>query len=116
MLALHADQVERYRGRPGIRDVGLLQPALGTPSATFEGRYLHGSLHEMAAYLFHLVRHHPFVNGNKRVGLMALLVFLGLNDHEDLERLVLAVASGQISKPELAVYVQRHTQRRPRAV
>jgi death-on-curing protein len=119
MLALQADQIERYGGRPGIRDIGLLQSALGMPSATFDGRYLHGSLHEMAAaYLFHLVQNHPFVDGNTHVGLMALLVFLGLNDHwpeadaEALEHLVRGVASGRITKPEVAVYVQRHL--RPR--
>ncbi len=119
VLALHADQIERYGGRPGIRDVGLLQSALGTPRATFEGRFLHGSLHEMAAaYLFHLIRDHPFVDGNKRVGLAALLAFLGLNsrwldaDPGEVEKLVWSVAAGKTSKAEVAVFVQRHI--RPR--
>ena len=121
VLALHADQIERYGGRPGIRDIGLLQSALGVPTATFEGRFLHGSLHEMAAaYLFHLVRDHPFVDGNKRVGLAALLVFLGLNslwleaDPAELEHLVREVAAGKISKAEIAVFVQRHIRTRRR--
>ncbi len=119
VLALHADQIERYGGGPGIRDIGLLQSALGVPRATFEGRFLHGSLHEMAAaYLFHLVRDHPFIDGNKRGGLAALLAFLGLNslrldaDPEELERLVRNVAAGKTTKPEVAVFVQRHM--RPR--
>lgn len=119
VLALHADLIERYGGRPGIRDIGLLQSALAVPAATFEGRLLHGSLSEMAAaYLFHLVRNHPFVDGNKRVGLMALLVFLGLNsrsldaDREELESLVRDVAAGQTGKAEVAVFVQGHM--RPR--
>jgi death on curing protein len=56
-IALHADQIERYGGRPGIRDLSLLQTAVGVPSATFEGRFLHEGLHEMAAsYLDHVVR------------------------------------------------------------
>jgi death-on-curing protein len=121
VLALHADQIERYGGRPGIRDVGLLQSALGVPRATFEGRFLHGSLTEMAAaYLFHLVRDHPFVDGNKRVGLAVLLAFLGLKSHwfdadpEELERLVRRVAGGKITKAEVAVFVQRHTRPRRR--
>ncbi|MBI2467663.1 MAG: type II toxin-antitoxin system death-on-curing family toxin [Candidatus Rokubacteria bacterium] len=119
VLALHADQIERYGGRPGIRDIGLLQSALGAPRATFGGRFLHGSLHEMAAaYLFHVVRDHPFVDGNKRVGLAALLAFLGLNsrwldaDPEELEDLVRTVATGKTTKAEVAVFVQRHV--RPR--
>lgn len=121
VLALQADQIERYGGRPGIRDLGLLQSALGTPRATFGGRFLHGSLHEMAAaYLFHLVRDHPFIDGNKRVGLAALLAFLGLNsrwleaDPGELEDLVRDVAAGKVSKAEVAVFVERHMRPRRR--
>ncbi len=115
VIALHADQIERYGGRPGIRDLGLLQSALGTPSATFEGRFLHEDLHEMAAaHLFHIVRNHPFVDGNKRVGLMVLLAFLGLNSRrldanaQEVEELVLGIARGRVSKAEAAVFVQQH--------
>lgn len=121
VLALQADQIERYGGRPGIRDIALLQSALAVPSATFEGRFLHGSLHEMAAaYLFHLVQDHLFVDGNKRGGLMALLVFLGLNGHwldadvGELERPVLGVATGKVSKAEVTVFVHRHMRARRR--
>lgn len=119
VLALHADQIARYGGRPGIRDVGLLQSALSVPRATLGGQFLHGSLHEMAAaYLFHLVRDHPFIDGNKRVELAALLGFLGLNSHwldadaEELEKLVRDVAVGKISKAEAAVFVLRHIRSR----
>ena len=120
VLALHADQIERYGGRPGVRDIGLLQSALAMPSATFEGRFLHESLPEMAAaYLFHLVRNHPFIDGNKRTGLVTLLAFLGLNarwlkaDPTELERLVGGVAAGKVSKAEVAVFVRRHMRRGP---
>jgi len=59
VLAIHADQIERYGGDPGIRDAGLLQSALAVPQATFDGELLHRDLFEMAgAYLFHLVRDH----------------------------------------------------------
>jgi death-on-curing protein len=119
VIALHADQIERYGGRPGIRDLGLLQSALGTPAATFDGRFLHEGLHEMAAaHLFHLVRNHPFLDGNKRVGLMVLLVFLGLNGHrldataQEVEDLVVGIANGSVSKAEAAVFVQRHLRSR----
>lgn len=122
VLALHADQVERYGGRPGIRDLALLQSALAAPSAAFGPGFLHGSLDEMAAaYLFHLVRNHPFVHGNKRVGLMAMLAFLGLNalrleaDPDELTDLVMGVASGKVSKAEVGVFVHRHVRRRGRA-
>lgn len=115
VIALHADQIDRYGGRPGIKDLGLLRSALGTPSANFEGRFLHEGLHEMAAaYLFHIVRNHPFVDGNKRVGFMVLLAFLGLSSRrldaiaQDVEDLVLGIARGRVSKAEAAVFVQRH--------
>lgn len=114
-VALHADQIERYGGSPGIRDIGLLQSALATPAATFGGEYVHLGLHEMAAaYLFHLVKNHPLIDGNKRTGLMAMLAFLGLNrlhleaDPDEVADLVLGVASGKVSKAEVAVFVQRH--------
>jgi death on curing protein len=80
VLGIHADQVRRYGGSPGLRDLGLLQSALAMPETTFEGELLHGTVFEMAAaYLFHVARNHPLVDGNKRTALMCALVFLGLN-------------------------------------
>lgn len=115
VLALHADQIERYGGSAGVRDMGLLESAIAVPRATFAGGFLHGTLPEMAAaYLFHLVRDHPFVDGNKRAGLAAAIAFLGLNDlwleaeEDELVALVVGVAEGRIGKAEVAVFVQRH--------
>lgn len=72
------------------------------------------NVYEMAAaYLFHLVKNHPFLDGNKRVGAVAALVFLLLNGYEfdapedDFAELVLAVARGEISKAEVAVFIRR---------
>jgi death-on-curing protein len=120
VLALHADQIHRYGGRPGIRDLSLLDSALATPAATFGARLLHTTISEMAgAYLFHIVRNHPFVDGNKRTGLMAMLTFIGLNRHrlgadpEDLLELVVGVADGRLTKAEASVFVQRHFRGRP---
>ena len=113
VLAIHADQIRRYGGRPGLRNLALLQSALGTPETTFEGDYLHTDVFEMAAaYLFHIARNHPFVDGNKRTGLMAALVFLGLNDLElvadpnALFELVSGVAAGGVAKAQVAVFLQ----------
>lgn len=115
VLALHADLVERYGGVAGVRDVGLLSSALGTVQATFDGEYLHPSLFEMAgAYLFHLARNHPFVDGNKRTALMVALLFLWLNGHEvragedELVDLVEGVAAGRLTKAEASAFLQRH--------
>ena len=118
VLSLHADQIARYGGPTLVRDVGLLESALAMPAATIGGELLHASLEEQAAaYLFHLVKNHPFVDGNKRTGLVAMLAFLGLNSlrldatEDELVELVLGVASGQVSKAEVAVFVKRHAHR-----
>jgi death-on-curing protein len=115
VLALHADQVDRYGGSGGIRDVGLLQSALGMPRATFDGQLLHPSIPEMAAaYLFHLVQNHPFIDGNKRIGLAAAIAFLGQNDlwleagEEELTEFVLRVARGELQKADAAVFLRDH--------
>lgn len=80
ILDIHQDQIERYGGAPGIRDLNLLQSAAAMPEASFGGVYLHSSIHEMAAaYLFHIVQNHPFTDGNKRTGTVAAVVFLKLN-------------------------------------
>jgi death-on-curing protein len=110
-LALHADQISRYGGLPGIRDIGLLESALAMPAATFGGHYLHADIFEMAAaYLFHIASNHPFLDGNKRVGLAAALTFLWMNDvrirarEDELTEMVLGVATGRVDKPEIAQF------------
>ena len=80
LVLIHVDQVARYGGDPGIRDVELLQSALAMPQASFAGEWLHRDLFEMAAaYAFHLSQDHPFIDGSKRTALAAALVFLDLN-------------------------------------
>ncbi|MGH2627820.1 MAG: type II toxin-antitoxin system death-on-curing family toxin [Anaerolineales bacterium] len=114
-LEVHRDQVERYGGSTGIRDLGLLESALAMPQAGIAGQYFHADLYEMAAaYLFHIVKNHPFVDGNKRTGTMAAYAFLGLNGIQvvapprDLEALVLAVATGKSQKSDVAVFLRKH--------
>ena len=113
VLALHADQIAHDGGRPGVRDLGLLESALAMPRTTFGRAYVHPSLPEMAAaYLFHLAGNHPFVDGNERVGLAAAIAFLGLNglwleaDPDELAELVLRTAQGEASKAELAEFIR----------
>lgn len=83
VLQIHADQLERYGGLSGLRDHGLLLSAVAMPRSTYGGEFLHGDLLAMAAaYLFHITRNHPFVDGNKRTGAAAALVFLDLHGIE----------------------------------
>jgi death-on-curing protein len=116
VLALHADQIRRYGGATGLRDLALLQSAIAMPETSYGGEYLHGSVFEMAAaYLFHLARNHPFVDGNKRTALICALVFLGLNGQRldanpnSLYALVDGVASGRVDKADVAVFLREHS-------
>lgn len=112
VLAIHAHQIARYGGRCGLRDRAALESALAMPRATYAGLDLHESLAEKgAAYLFHLVKNHAFLDGNKRVGLATCLVFLRLNGvtvraaDDELVDLVLGVISGTRSKSDVAVFL-----------
>lgn len=111
-LLIHADQIRRYGGSHGVRDLRLLSSALAMPEASFGGVYIHTSLAEMAAaYLFHIAQNHPFLDGNKRASLASALAFLWLNDQrleageDELTELVMGVAAGRVGKAEAAVFL-----------
>ena len=108
-IEIHGDVITRYGGLMGVRDYGLLEAALSVPKASFDGRYLHEDIFEMAAaYPFYICRDHPFVDGNKRAALVCALVFLDLNGviiedpEETLFGLTTRVASGNADKAEIA--------------
>jgi death-on-curing protein len=115
VLELHADQIERYGGDTGIRDKSLLESALAMPMAGYGGEFFHTGLHDKAAaYLFHIVQNHPFIDGNKRTGALAALVFLDLNGleldctNDEFEQLVVEVATGRKDKSEIAEFLKDH--------
>ena len=108
VLEIHEQQIAMFGGSGGLRDAAGLESAVATPRATFGGEFLHPSIPAMAAaYLFHLCQNHPFIDGNKRVGTNAAIVFLRINEFEPtfdddaLVALVLTVASGLMNKAEL---------------
>ena len=116
VLVLHEDQVALYGGSRGIRDIGLLELAMGSAAATFGGVFLHESLFEMAAaYLYGICRNHPFIDGNKRTAVVAALVFLEMNgveidaDDRAFYDLVIGVAEGRVTKAQVAVFFQQYT-------
>lgn len=119
VLAIHRDQIERYGGSAGLRDEGMLRSAVAMPGAGMSGQFFHSDAFEMAAaYLFHLARNHPFVDGNKRVAAVAAFTFLWLNGFElaagesDYEGIVRRAASGDAPKSELAEFFRKHSRRR----
>ena len=114
VLEIHQDQIRRYGGASGVRDIGLLQSAIAMAQAGWRGEYFHSFPFEMAAaYLYHIARHHPFLDGNQRVGATVMLVFLELNDvHVSLPNarlvdLVMRVAKGKLGKPGIAAFLQQ---------
>lgn len=109
ILEFHADQLRLFGGQDGIRDDGVLRSAVAMPEASFDGVYLHEDIFLMAAaYAFHIAEGQPFMDGNKRTGLNAALVFLELNgwtvdDSEgDLYEAIIGLATGAQTKSGLA--------------
>lgn len=109
ILQIHLDTVTHEGGGEGIRDIALIDSAVAAPKASYGGSYLHEDLAAMtAALMFALISNHGFVDGNKRVGTLAALVFRDINGVEsfppatDLEDTTMAVARGEMSREELA--------------
>jgi death-on-curing protein len=116
VMRTHSSLIEHYGGSDGIRDVGLLHSAIAMPQASFGGQLLHKDTFEMAAaYLYHIVQNHPFIEGNKRTGAAAAIIFLAMNDIEieadedGLVELTLAVAKGEVGKQQIAEFFRKAT-------
>ena len=112
--AIHMVQVEKYGGKDGIRERGLLESAVSMPQASFDGEWLHKDVYDQAAaYWFHLIKNHPFFDGNKRVGVATALVFLeaygiGTDYNEDeMYDLVMDTIAGTKSKDDVAAFLRK---------
>jgi len=115
VLAVHSRMIRDFGGDPAVLNAGLLESAVMMPSARFGGRFLHPGIPAMAAaYLFHICRNHPFVDGNKRTALASAEIFLLLNGmrltagNKDLEELTFGVAAGKVSKDKTTRFFRRH--------
>ena len=116
VLLLHQLITEETGGDPGLRDFGLLDSALESAYATFDGVDLYPTKEEKAARLgFALISNHAFVDGNKRIGMYIMLTFLEVNGlrarptNEEVVRVGLGVASGEIKYDELLAWVRKVT-------
>jgi death-on-curing protein len=116
--AIHSDQLREHGGLPGVRDENVLESALARPQQKW--RYESEADVPMlaAAYAFGLVRGHPYRDGNKRIGFLAMVAFLGINGHEfeatDVEVVteILALADGRVAENELADWIRDHVVQR----
>lgn len=119
-IEIHRDQIQRYGGRAGLRDLALLESALAQPEGSFAGEWLHEDHYEMAAaYAYYLCQNHPFIDGNKRTALAAALVFLELNGitivdpRGRLKNAMIRIASGQMSKQAFDKLLRKLTRPEP---
>ena len=110
VLLMHSRQVAEHGGSAGVRDQGLLESALARPLNKWS--YEQSSIAVLAAaYGYGLIRNHPFIDGNKRIGLVAIDTFLMLNGHEltaaatDVYRVSFGVADGTVDEASLADWI-----------
>lgn len=113
-IIIHQDQIEAFGGTDGIRDRGLLESALAQPQASFGGQFLHQTIYEQAAaYLYHIVMNHPFLDGNKRTAFAVMDTFIRINGYvltltnEEAYELVMQTARKQINKDEIKVFLEK---------
>ena len=117
VLWYHQALIDDYGGSHGIRDEGLLESAISMPFMTFDGIALYPSLEEKAARLcYGLVKNHPFVDGNKRIGAVCMEAFLYSNGiklqyshKEELSDCILAVVENKMDIDDLVLWIQSHT-------
>jgi death-on-curing protein len=118
ILAIHEVQLAQHGGGVGVRDLGLLESALGRPLnlAAYDPDADVAAI--AAAYAFGIAKNHPFIDGNKRTAFVAVELFLALNGHElmaddaDCVLTMLAVAAGSLDEPGFAAWLRTHS--RPR--
>jgi len=114
VLLIHDEQLVLFGGSSGLRDRGLLESAVAMPQATFGGAFVHEGVFAMAAaYAFHIAENQPFVDGNKRTGVLAAVVFLELNGFiveeppSALHAAMIAIAERRLDKAGLAALLER---------
>ena len=115
IVLLHAQLIKETGGMEGIRDEGLLDSAILSPFQSFDDKDLYPSVLEKGARLgFGLIRNHAFIDGNKRIGAHAMLVFLALNSHsfsytqKELTEIILSVAAGEKDYDDLLLWLRSH--------
>ena len=117
--AIHTEQIREHGGLSGVRDETALESALESALARPRQKWHYGKKVDVAllaaAYGFDLVKNHPYRDGNKRIGFLSIVTFLGINGHDldatDAEVIseMLALADGRISEEELAEWIRQHS-------
>jgi death-on-curing protein len=120
---MHDIFINEFGGLKGIRDSNLLISAIETPKATMFGHDLYSTIYDKAAaYLFHIVKNHPFNDANKRTASMAAYIFLKLNKvpilfaDDAYEQLIVETADGKKTKEEISYFFEHGKEREPVSV
>ena len=115
VLLLHDQALQRYGGTPGVRDDGLLDSEINAPFQTFAGEDLYPTIMEKAVHLgYGLTKNHPFYDGNKRIGALAMLTTLNLNGvhcnatNKEVSDIFFRVADGTVDSNGLLSWVIQH--------
>lgn len=115
VIKIHNMLISQTGGSDGIRDEGLLESALNAPFQTFDGEYIYRTIKAKAAKLgYFLVKNHPFIDGNKRIGILVMITFLEINGvevtctDEELITLGLGLADGTIDDEDLLNWIIDH--------
>lgn len=112
--AIHSDQLREHGGLPGVRDENVLESALARPQQKWHYEAETDRSMLAAAYAFGLVKGHPYRDGNKRIGFLAMVTFLGMNRRElettdaEVVSQFLALADGSVGENELADWIREH--------
>lgn len=116
--AIHNDQLREHGGLTGVRDENALESALARPRQKWHYTERPDLPMLAAAYAFGLIRNHPYRDGNKRIGFLAMVTFLGMNGHDvsatdaDVVAEMLALAEGSVSEEALAEWIRQHSVKR----
>ena len=115
ILMLHAQLIAQTGGSDGVRDYNLLESAIETPFQSFDGEELYPTIQSKGARLgYGLIKNHCMIDGNKRIGIHAMLVFLALNGialkytQKELYEMVLAVAEGSLEYEDMLQWILKH--------
>lgn len=118
VFLIHEDQLVRHGGSSGLRDLALLESAIFRPQSSFDGEDLYPSIfYKAAAFMISIILNHPFLDGNKRTGIVSMLVFLELNGYKlkisqkALVGIALEVESKKINIEKLAAWLKKYSKR-----
>ena len=116
VVSMHSELIAQSGGLDGVRDANMLDASINSPFHTFGGEYLYPTLQAMAAHLaFSLIKNHPYLDGNKRIGILSMLVFLDINGlpvtctDDELITLGLGLADSSIAESELIDWIISHS-------